>query len=228
MAFDVVFPVFVTVCKFGVVPDGQFVPSARQICFPFTCVPAGSDAIPVTAKFVEVVFVPVAFVQIKFVGLNELTIKFVNDAFVANKFVDVEFVDVVFVKIAPAGVVRPIVVRLIVPPITVMFEDVSDVIVAVFAKRTDDVTYVDVTFVKNPFVPRSVVLKRSVPVADPNPRILIVPDADVIEFDVIDPMLAVFALNVEPEAFTNVRFVDETFANVELAAISAPITPLLE
>jgi len=56
---------------------------------------------------------------------------------------------------------------------------------------------------------------------------LIVPEAERMLFAVIDPIVALFALNVEPLAVTKVRFVEETFASVELEAMRDPMMPLL-
>jgi hypothetical protein len=203
-------------------------------------------------KFVLVVFVPAAFVHVIFVGFNEETDRFVNVPLVANKFVDV-----VSVKIAVAGVVSPIVVPLMVPPLIVTLGVVRDPIVAIFAFRIvpeamDDqekfVLVAPVASAEKATV-RRVVANKSVPVALPNPRRLMVPEAavrlfeterfvletapkvelaDTMDWAVRAPMVAVFALKVVPEAVTKVRFVLETFASVELAAMSDPITPLLE
>ena len=65
MALVVVLPELVTVWKLGEVPDGQLVPSARQTACPFTVVPAGNCATPVTQRLVEVTDVPDALVKVR-------------------------------------------------------------------------------------------------------------------------------------------------------------------
>lgn len=69
---------------------------------------------------------------------------------------------------------------------------------------------------------RATVAKISDPVADPNPKMFTVPLAEVIALDAIVPAVIEFALNDDPLALTNVRFVVEAFAIVPDATVRDP------
>ena len=90
MAFVVVFPAFVTVCRFGVVPVGQFVPFARHTLNPFTSTAPAFKVVP------DAVAKPSQEVEVPFV--NE---RFVNVPLVPNKLVVVTLVPVAMVKVRP-------------------------------------------------------------------------------------------------------------------------------
>lgn len=211
-------------------PRILIVPEAEVILVPI----APPNPRFVANRFVLVVFVPVAFVQVIFVGFKEETMRFVKVPFVEKKFVLVAFVLVTFVKMAEDGVVRPMEILLIVPPVNVTLEEEREPIVALFAFKVVPeampvhaklVEVAPVALAEKAMV-RSVVEKRSVPVADPKPRMLIVPEAEVRLPAVMAPTPIVFALKVEPLAFTKVRFVLETLTSVELEAMRAPMMPL--
>ena len=110
----------------------------------------------VANKFVLVVFVPVAFVHVKFVKFDGVapvtvsveTMAFVKFAFSANVFVEVEFVVVTSVNIAVDGVIPPMDVPLIVPPVIVTFDEER-----FGAVRVVIVPDVELKFVTVPFVP---------------------------------------------------------------------------
>jgi hypothetical protein len=178
----------------------------------------------VAKRLVEVVFVPVALVQVRFVGLK----------LVAEKLVTNKVVAVALVKTPVDGVVAPIVVPLIEPPVIVTFEEAS------------------VGAVRLVIVP--LVAKKFAPVADVNESEVIVP---LFEFKVeIVPFVApkeVAKMPVEvtlvPVAFVNVRvpsevapetarvvsapfvanrFVEVTFVNTPVDGTVAPIVaPLM-
>lgn len=91
----------VTVWKFGVVPDGQLVPSKRQIAVLLIKVFDERRVPPVIASEVPVVLVPVALVQVKYVGLKPLKIfNTPKVPIVAKAFVVVTLVAVTFPKFA--------------------------------------------------------------------------------------------------------------------------------
>jgi hypothetical protein len=145
MSLVVEFPVFVTVWKFGVVPEGQFVPSWRHTDEPFTAMAEALSVVP------EAVAKP----------SHDVEVPFVKDELVAKEFVVVTAVKVALVKIADAGVVRPMVVLLIVPPLIVTLGEVREPILPLFANKLVDETveakkFVVVTAVKVAFVPVSV------------------------------------------------------------------------
>jgi hypothetical protein len=99
---------FVTVWKFGDVPDGQFVPSKRQTAMLFIFVSTGKRTDAVTARFVDVVFVPVAFVHVISESVNGfVTDRFVIVPFVTKRFVDVTDVPVPFVNVMSPSVADP-------------------------------------------------------------------------------------------------------------------------
>lgn len=179
IAFVVVFPAFVTVWKLAAVPDGQFVPLARQTCWPSTKseAPEAEPNVRFDAKrlvavafvarrvvivpfvafnvamvpFVEVRFVIVPLVARKVVPVAEVkeseviapfvTVPFVANKFVAKRLVDVVFVPVAFVQVKPETVSGAVRVRL---PI------VAFVALNVVAKRLVEVEFVEVVLVKMP------------------------------------------------------------------------------
>jgi hypothetical protein len=105
MAFVVVLPAFVTVCKFGVVPLGQFVPFNKHTGEPFTNTPLAFNSVP------EAVLKPSHEVEVPFV--ND---RFVIVPFVPNKFVVVTLVAVPFANVTLESVVLPTTAKV---PVTV-------------------------------------------------------------------------------------------------------------
>ena len=308
MAFVVVFPAFVTVWKFGEVPDGQFVPLARQTFWPFTS-KLEPDAVPkvkeepnkvvavafvavrlvdervsivpfdevrfvtvplvarklapvaetnesdvieplnalkvliepfvalkfVAKRFVDVVFVPVAFVHVRFeiargaVNVRFAIVAFVAPKFVTNSFVVVAFVEVTFVKTPVEGVVAPMAVPLIDPPLIVTLDEmrvgaVSVLIVPDSAFNVVPVAVaklkklVEVPFVKERFVTVPLVEFKVVAVPFVVKKFVVVafvPTEFVKNNEAIVPLVAD---KLEPVADTNERDVIEPFVAPKLVA----------
>lgn len=134
---------------------------------------------PITPRFVVVVYVPVALVHVRFVIVPFDNVPFVSMPFVAKKFVVVAFVDVTFVKTPVDGVIAPMVVPLIDPPVTVMFWVVKLLMVPFNALMAVPeavakpsqlvlVPLVKERFVIPPFVVNRFVVVTDVPVAEVN------------------------------------------------------------
>lgn len=118
--------------------------------------------------------VDVPFVNVEFVANRFVEVAFVTISFVANRFVTNPFVAVVLVKTPVDGVVAPIAVPLIEPPVIVAFEELSVgafnvAIVPLVARKFVPVADVKerdviVLFVTISFVAPKVVAKRFVDV----------------------------------------------------------------
>ena len=129
-ALVVVFPVFVTVCRFGVVPEGQFVPFERHGATPLMriCVVETEPmAANVTARFVDVTLFRFALVALTVVpeavpkpksvayrlpdvaetNVAKFAPRFEAYRFVLVVFVPVALVQTMFVKLAEAAVKGP-------------------------------------------------------------------------------------------------------------------------
>jgi hypothetical protein len=173
----------------------------------------------VAKRLVDVVFVPVAFVHVRpLTARLPLNVRLAKEAFVAFKFVakklvEVAFVDVTFVKTPVDGVVAPIVVPLIEPPLIVALEEIN-----VGAVRT--AMFPESALIE---VPEAVVNpNQEVEVPLPNVRFVIEPfvitPLEVNEFvEVVPVNTAVVA-----KRFVEVVFVPVAFVQVRFVGLSVP------
>jgi hypothetical protein len=133
-------------------------------------------------------------------------------AYVAKIDVEVTFVVVAFVKIAAAGVVRPIVVPLIVPPVKMTlplerFVTVPFVISAFVAKRFVEVVLVPVALVHVMLVGDKLLILKFVKTPSVAKMRLPVAFVKLSAPTVEDPAAKLpVRTSVEPVAFTNVAF----------------------
>ena len=247
MAFVVVFPEFVTVWKFGDVPDGQLVPFAKQTFWPFT-ISDEPDAVPnvneepksevavaaVAVRLEDVRFVIVPLVAKKLAPVadtkeSEVTdpfvdVRFVIPPLVAKRFVEVVFVPVAFVQVIPDTARGAVSVR---------FAIVAFVAAKLVANPFVVVAFVEVTFVKTPV--DGTVAPIVVPLIEPPEivafdemsvgavRVLIVPER---AFTVVP--LAVAKLNDPVEVpLVKERFVMAPFVELRLVMVPFVVKKLV-
>jgi len=172
----------------------------------------------VTNRFVDVVFVPVAFVQmilLKLEGAAPFKVKLLIVALVATTFVAAIFVDVVFVKTPVDGVVAPIGVPSIDPPLMVAFAEL----------KTFDTRVFNVAFCALMVVPDAVAKpNHEVDVPFVNANVVIVPldelNVPTVPFEAftVVPLAVANPSQDEEVPFVNVRLDTVPFVSVALAA----------
>ena len=188
--------------------------------------------VPFTAnKFVLVVLVPVAFVQIilvkeegvepvmaTLVNVALVAVKLVATLFAANMLVVVTEVEVTLVKTPVDGVVFPIGVPLIEPPVITVFEEARLVIVAVVASKL-----VAVAFVKMAFTPFKSDTFKVAMLPEVTPKVVAVTEPAVTEVAVKLAMIPLPTYRLVADASTTDKLVP-----VALVKVKATIVPEAE